>query len=150
MFFFVFINFFCGTARPAGGSGQKTPDRPQSVGQFQQNGEQQGAYGEKIAAAPQQSSHAVIDAHLPVVPEQGKQEQPGDGPQPEQQVQQKGQPFQAEGAAEGAHHVVDQAQGRPQQEALSKGGGLTQNIHVHIQRSNREKKPPRTGPASSS
>ncbi len=92
----------------------------------------------------------MVNAHLPVVRQQGEREQPHRGTQPEQQVQQKSQRGQPQAPAQGAHPVVDQAQQNPQQEPLPKDRRLAQNVHVHGQRSSRARKPPRPPAASSS
>jgi len=73
----------------------------------------------------------MVDAHLPVVPQQGEGKQPRRGPQPEQQVQQERKPPQLQAPAQGAHPVVDEAQQRPQQEALPENRRLAQHIDVH-------------------
>ncbi len=91
----------------------------------------------------------MIDAHLPVVPQEGKQEQRRRGPQPEQQVQNKGQPTQPQTPPDGAHPVVNQAQRGPKQKALPEDGRLAHDVYVHGQRRSREKNPPRP-PTSSS
>ena len=90
------------------------------------------------------------DAHLTVAAEQGEGEQRRRRPQPEQQVQQEGQAGQRQAPAQGAHPVVDQAQRRAQQDALSKDQRLAHNVYVHGQRSSRDRKPPRLPPPSSS
>ena len=92
----------------------------------------------------------MVNAHLAVVPQQGEGKQGRHRPQPEQQIQHKGQRRQADAPAQGAHPVVDQAQQNPQQEPLPKDRRLAQNIHVHGQRSSRARKPPRPPAASSS
>lgn len=92
----------------------------------------------------------MVDAHLPVVPQKGEQEQRRRGGQPEQQVQSEGQPPEAEAPPEGAHPVVEQAKQRPQQKALPEDDRLPCDVYVHGQRSSREKKPPRPPPTSSS
>lgn len=91
----------------------------------------------------------MVDAHLPIVPQEGKEEQRCRNPQPKQQVQDKGKPPQADAAAERAHHVVNQAQQRPQQEPLPENHRLARDVYVHGQRRSREKKPPRPPPSSS-
>lgn len=90
------------------------------------------------------------NAHLPVVAQQGEGEQGRRRPQPEQQVQQKGQRRQFQASAQGAHPVVDQAQRRPQQEALPEDQRLARNVYMHGQRRSRARKPPRLPPPSSS
>ena len=68
------------------------------------------------------------DAHLTVAAEQGEGEQRRRRPQPEQQVQQEGQAGQLQAPAQGAHPVVDEAQQRPQQEALAEDHRLAQFV----------------------
>lgn len=91
----------------------------------------------------------MVNAHLPVVPQQGKGEQRRDGPQPEQQVQREGQPAQADAAPQRPHSIVNQPQQHAQQQPLSKNGRLGRDLHIHGQRSSREKNPPRPPPSSS-
>ena len=91
----------------------------------------------------------MIDADLPVVPQEGEGEQGGRRPQPEQQIQQKGQPGQLQAPAQGAHPVVDKTQSRPQQKAQAKDHRLPRDVYVHGQRSRRERNPPRPLPLSS-
>ena len=91
----------------------------------------------------------MVDAHLSVLPQEGEGEQPRRGRQPEQQIQQESQPGQPQAPAQGAHPVVEEAQHRPQQEALAKDGRLGHDVYIHGQRSRREKKPPRLPPSSS-
>ena len=91
----------------------------------------------------------MVDAYLPVVPQEGEQEQRRRGPQPEQQVQPERQPPQAEAPADGPHPIVDQAQRSPQQEALPKRRRLAHHVYMHGQRRSREKNPPRPLPSSS-
>lgn len=91
----------------------------------------------------------MVKAHPPVVPQQGKGKQGGGDAQPEQEVQQEGQPGQLQTPAQSAHPVVDQAQGRPQQESQPENRRLVRHVHIHTQRSRREKKPPRPAPSSS-
>lgn len=91
----------------------------------------------------------MVNAHLAVVPQKGEQEQRRRDPQPEQQVQHKGQPPQPEAPSDSAHPVVNQTQRGPQQKALPEDGRLAHDVHVHDQRKSREKKPPRLPPSSS-
>lgn len=91
----------------------------------------------------------MVDTYLPVVPQEGEQEQCHRGSQPEQQVQDKSQPSKPQAPPDGAHPVVNQAQRGPKQEALPENDRLTHDVHVHGQRRNREKNPPRP-PTSSS
>ena len=92
----------------------------------------------------------MVDAHLPIVPQKGEQEQRRRGGQPEQQVQPEGQPAKAQTPPERAHPVIEQAQQRPKQESLPEDDRLAQHVYMHGQRSSREKKPPRFPPPSSS
>lgn len=85
----------------------------------------------------------MIDAHLPVPPEDGQQEQRRHRPHPEQQIQQERQPPEARSPAKGTHQVVYQPKAGPQQHSLAEHRRLGQHVHPHIQRSNRAKKPPR-------
>lgn len=114
VFFLIFQKFFPGPPSPPGRGGEQAEQGPDPVRQPQQGGQDQPAEGEKVQPAPQGHSGHVINADLPVVPEQGEGEQPRRRAQPEQQVQQKGQPGQLPIPAQGAHAVVDQAQHRPQ------------------------------------
>lgn len=91
----------------------------------------------------------MVDAHLPVVPREGEGKQRRDGPQPEQQVQREGQPAQSHTPAQRPHPVVNQPQQHTQQQPLPKNGRLGRNVHIHGQRSSREKNPPRPPPSSS-
>lgn len=88
--------------------------------------------------------------HLPSPPKDGEEEQGGDGGQPEQQVQQKGQPLPAQAAANGPQQIVQQSQRRPQQKPLTQHLRLGQHINAHAQPSSRAKKPPRPAGWSSS
>lgn len=90
-FFLIFQKFFPGPSGPPGWSGKQTKKRPDFAGNPQQNGQNQTAEGEKIASASQRHGGHVVDAHLAVVPQQGKGKQPSRGREPEQQVQQEGQ-----------------------------------------------------------
>ena len=145
----IFQKFFPGPSHAAGGGGEKPPKRPDQPRQPQQRGQHQAAEREKIQAAPQSRRSHVVDAHLSVVPQEGEGEQGRRRPQPEQQVQQEGQPGQLQAAAQGAHPIVDKAQRRPQQEAQAKDRRLARDVHVHGQRSRRARKPPRSRPSSS-
>ena len=116
----------------------------------QQYGQRQTAQRGEIQPAPQQESQHMVDAHLPVVPQEGEGKQRRHRAQPEQQVQRDRQRPQANVPAHRPHPVVDQAQRRPQQEALAKNGRQDRDVYVHTQRSRREKKPPRLPPPSSS
>ncbi len=131
VFFLIFQKFFRLPASEAGGGGEQAEQSPEPVRQPQQGGQDQPAEGEEVQPAPQSHGGHVVNADLPVVPEQGEGEQPRRGPHPEQQVQQKGQPGQPPIPAQGAHAVVDQAKRRPQQEALAENGRLVQNIRGH-------------------
>ena len=91
----------------------------------------------------------MVDAHLSVIPQEGEGEQRRGRPQPEQQIQHKGQPPQPEAPPDSAHPVVNQAQRGPQQKALPEDDRLAHDVHVHDQRKSREKKPPRLPPSSS-
>ena len=150
VFFLIFQNFFPGPPGPSGGSHEQAEKRPDLVRLPQQNGQDQAAQGEEIGPASQRHGGHVVDAHLPVVRQQGKGEQPRRGPQPEQQVQQEGQTGQLQTPAQGAHPVVDEAQQRSQQEALPEDQRLAHDVYMHGQRSSRARKPPRLPPASSS
>ncbi len=130
-FFSIFQKFFPGPPGLPGRGHEQTDKRPNFVRQPQQNGQNQAAQGEKIGSAPQRHGGHVVDAHLSVVRQQGEGEQPRRGPQPEQQVQQEGQADQLQGPAQGAHPVVDEAQQRPQQEALPEDHRLAQYVDVH-------------------
>lgn len=149
VFFLFFQKIFPGPSGPAGWGGEQDEKSSDLVGQPQQRGQYQPAQGEEIRPAPQQQRGHVIDAHLPVVPQEGEGEQAGRAPQPEQQVQHEGQGAQPQAPAQGAHPVVNEAQQRPQQEALTENGGLAYDVYVHGQRSSREKKPIRPAPSSS-
>lgn len=91
----------------------------------------------------------MIDAHLPALPEHRQQEQRGGDAHPEQQVQQKGQPAQTQAVADGPQQIVKQAQRTAQQHSLAEHRRLAQHVHMHGQRSSREKNPPRVPPSSS-
>lgn len=91
----------------------------------------------------------MVDAHLPVVPQQSKGKQRRDGPQPEQQVQREGKPAQADAAPQRPHPIVNQPQQHAQQQPLPKNSRLGRDLHIHGQRSSREKNPPRLPPSSS-
>lgn len=150
MFFSNFQKFFCLPPRQPD-RGRKQPEyRLYPPGQPEQRGQHQAAEGEEVQPAPQRRRRHMINAHLPVVGQQGEGKQPRRGPQPEQQVQQKGQRGQPKAPAQGAHSVIDQAQQNPQQAPLPKDRRLAQNIHMHGQRSSRARKPPRPPAASSS
>ena len=150
MFFSNFKKFFCPPPRQPDRSGEQAERRAHSPRQPEQRGQHQAAEGEKVQPAPQRRRRHVVDAHPPVVGQQGEGEQPRRGPQPEQHVQRKGQRSQPQAPAQGAHPVVDQAQQRPQRDALPKHRRLAQDVHVHGQRSSRARKPPRPPAASSS
>lgn len=141
-------NFFSGPARPADWDCQNPPYFSRHLRQPQQRGQNQTAERAKIGSSAQQKRRHVIDTHLPIVLQEGEQKQRRGRAQPEQQVQQKGQPAQMEAAPDGPHSIVNHAQRRPQQEPLTKDGRLARHIDVH-QRSSREKKPPRLPPSSS-
>ena len=150
MFFSNFQKIFCLPPRQPD-RGRKQPEhRLYPPGQPEQRGQHQAAEGEEVQPAPQRRRRHMINAHLPVVGQQGEGKQPRRGPQPEQQVQQKGQRGQPKAPAQGAHSVIDQAQQNPQQAPLPKDRRLAQNIHMHGQRSSRARKPPRPPAASSS
>ena len=150
MFFSNFQKIFCLPPRQPD-RGRKQPEhRLYPPGQPEQRGQHQAAEGEEVQPAPQRRRRHMINAHLPVVGQQGEGKQPGRVPQPEQQVQQKGQRGQPKAPAQGAHSVIDQAQQNPQQAPLPKDRRLAQNIHMHGQRSSRARKPPRPPAASSS
>ena len=89
------------------------------------------------------------DAHPAVIPQQGEGKQGGGNAQPEQQIQQEGQPGQLQAPAQGAHPIVDKTQSRPQQKAQAKDHRLPRDVYVHGQRSRRERNPPRPLPSSS-
>ena len=109
------------------------------------------AQGEEISAAPQQEGGDVKYLDLPVSPGQGKQEQRGGSPQPEQQVQGEGQPAFGKLPAQRPEHIVHQAQRPARQYRLPKGRRLSQSVYAHgLQRSSRAKKPPRPPVWSSS
>lgn len=145
----IFQKFFRAPGRRAHRRGERPPQPAHKLRQRQQRGQHQAAQREEIRPAPQGQRGHVVDAHPPVVQGQGEQEQRRRRPQPEQQVQDEGQAGQGQGAPQGAHPVVDQPQQCPQQQPLPEDGGLAGNVHVHGQRSRREKKPPRP-PVSSS
>ena len=92
----------------------------------------------------------MVNAHLPVVPQEGEGEQRRRRAQPEHHIQHKGQRPQADTPPHRPHPVVNEAQRRPQEKALPKDRRLDRNIDVHTQRSRRERKPPRLPPPSSS
>lgn len=131
VFFLIFQKFFRRPAGEAGGGGEQAEQGPDFVRQPQQGGQDHPAEGEEVQPAPQGHGGHVVNADLSVVSEQGECEQPRRGAHPEQQVQQKGQPGQFPIPAQGAHPVVDQAQRRPQQEALTENGRLVQNVRGH-------------------
>ena len=145
----IFQKFFPGPARQPDWGRDQPPKRPDPVRQPEQRGQHQPAEGEEVRSAPQRHRGDVVDAHLPVVPQEGEGEQRRRRAQPEQQVQDKGQPGQPQGAAQGAHPVVKEAQGGAQLKALGKDRRLTDGVYVHAQRSSREKNPPRLPPSSS-
>lgn len=145
----IFKKFFSSPHRPADGSGEQPPQRPDPARQPQQRGQHQTAEGEKVQPAPQSRRGHMVDAHLSVVPQEGEGEQGRGGPQPEQQIQQEGQPGQLQAPAQGARPIVDKAQRRPQQEAQAKDHRLVRDVYVHGQRSRRAKNPPRSRPSSS-
>lgn len=91
----------------------------------------------------------MVNAHLPVLPQHRQQEQRGDHAQPKHQVQQKGQPTAARAVPDGPHQVIERPQRPAQENPLAEHRRLAQHIHMHGQRSRREKNPPRL-PASSS
>ena len=74
----------------------------------------------------------MVDAHLPVVPQEGEGEQRCHCAQPEQHVQHERQRPQADIPPHRPHPVIDQAQRRPQQEALAKNGRLDRDVYVHL------------------
>lgn len=145
----IFQKFFCPPPRPADRGGGQPPQCPDPRRQPEQRGQHQPAEGEEIQPAAQRRRGHMVDAHAPVVPQQGEGEQGGGDAQPEQQVQQKGQPGQLQAPAQGAHPVVDEAQRGPQQKGQPKDLRLVRHVHIHGQRSRREKKPPRPAPSSS-
>ena len=145
-----FQKFFSGPPGPPRRGGKKPEKGPNDTGQPQKKGQNQLAEGEEIAPAPQHRRGHVENAHLSVVPQQGEGEQGRRRADPEQQVQQEGQRGQLQAPAQGAHPVVNQAQGRPQQESLPENQRLVQDIYIHRQRSSRARKPPRFEPPSSS
>ena len=107
------------------------------------------AEGEKVQPASQGGRGYVVDAHLPVIPQEGEGEQGRSRRQPKQQIQQESQPDQLQVPAQSAHSIVDKAQRRPQQESLAKDQRLTRDVYVHDQRNRRESSPPRSLPSSS-
>ncbi len=141
-FFSIFQKFFRPLRQRPQRGGEQPPDSAGQPGRPQQRRQRQTAEGEEIGPAPQRHRGHVEDAHPPVVPGQGEQEQGRRSPQPEQQIQRKGQADRPPGAPQGAHGVVDQPQQRTQQERLPEYGGLARDVHVHAQRSSRERKPP--------
>lgn len=104
---------------------------------------------EEVQPAAQSRRGHMIDADLPVVPQEGEGKQGRSRPQPEQQIQQEGQPGQPQAPAQGAHPIVDKAQRRPQQSAQPKDCRLARDVYVHGQRNRRERNPPRSLPSSS-
>ena len=92
----------------------------------------------------------MVYVHLPAVPKQGECEQRPHRPQPEQHVQHKSQGGQPDAPTQGAHPVVHQPQQRPKGQPLPEHRRLGGHIHIHSQRSSRDRKPPRAPPASSS
>ncbi len=141
-FFSIFQKFFRSPPHCPQRGGEQPPDPARETGQPQQCGQSQTAEGEEIGPAPQGHRSDMEDANPAVVPGQGEQEQGRRGAQPEQQVQRKGEDAFLPRAPQGAHPVVDQPQQRPQQEPLAEYGGLARDVHVHAQRSSRERKPP--------
>lgn len=150
VFFLNFQKFFPSRPNPAKRGGEQAEKSPNFVGNPQQYGQNQAAEGEKVPAAAQRHGSYVIDAHLPVVLQQGEGEEGRDHPQPEQQVEPEGQPAQLQGPAHRAHPVVGQPQQRPQQKALPRYRRLGDHVRGHGQRSSRARKPPRLPEPSSS
>lgn len=148
-FFFIFQKNFSGQPKFSDRGGQKPPEPPHDLQDFAKQRQRQPAQSEKVEPAPQEHRRPVVDAHLPRVPEDGQQEQGDRRPQPEDEIQQGGQPLERNTPADGPHEVVHQPQRRPQQKALAEHRGLGRYVRGH-QRSSREKKPPLDGPASSS
>ena len=62
--------------------------------------------------------------------------------QPEQNIQHEGQPPPSGTAAEGAQHIIHQAEDRSQQQTRQKDLPLGRHIHMHGQRSRRARNPP--------
>ena len=131
VFFLIFQKFFCVPPGAPGGGGEQAQKEADLVRQPQQGGQDQAAGGEEIPAAPQGHRRHMVDAHLPVLPQQGEGEQPRRRPQPEQQIQQEGQGGGAQAPAQSAHPVIDQAQKRPQQKPLPKDRRLARDVDVH-------------------
>ena len=116
----------------------------------QQGGQHQPAQRQEIHPASDQKSQHMVNTNLSAVPQEGQGEQRRHNPQPKQQIQHESQDSQADAPAQGAHPIVHQAQQRPQQDPLPENSRLGRDIHVHGQRSSRDRNPPRTPPPSSS
>lgn len=146
--FYNFPDFFHGPGQEEeGGGGQ--PEQPGGEA-GRQAGEQQHrrAQEPEIDAAPQQEGGDCIEPQLPAPPEDGIEEEPHSGQDPEEQVQGRAQEGQADPPPEGAHQVVGHAQPGPQQHRPQEGPGLVQQVDLHY-RNSRARKPPRSPPASS-
>ncbi len=114
VFFLIFQKFFPGPSSPPDGGSEETEKCPNFVGRPQKRGQNQAAEGEKIGSAPQSHGGHVVNAHFPIVPQEGEGEQSRRGPQPEQQVQEEGQAGQLQAPAQGTHSVIDKSQQDPQ------------------------------------
>lgn len=130
--FLIFQKFFFRLPEAAERGRAKPPDPPQKFQKLEKNRQHGPAQGGEIGPASQQKGGPLIDAHLSRAPADGQQEQGGGRPQPEGQVQQKGQPFQRQAPPDGPHPVVHQAQRRAQQKALAEQRGLGRHIRGHI------------------
>lgn len=74
----------------------------------------------------------MIDAHFPVVPQQGEGKQRRHRPQPEHHVQHESQGGQPDAPAQGAHPIVHQAQQRSKGQSLPEYRRLDPDVHIHL------------------
>ena len=129
--FSIFQKFFCPPPPRPGRAEQQGRQPPHGGAGRQQSGQHQPAEGQQIGPAAQQQGCRQIDADLPALPRQRGGKQQAGRRQPEQQVQQKGQPPPAEAAPQGPQQVVSQSQPGPQSGGPGKSQGLPRDVHMH-------------------
>ena len=95
----------------------------------------------KIQASSAQQGQSQIDPYPPLFGPVGVGKKEHRDPEPEQQIQRRGQAPEGEAAAEYAKQVITQADPQPQQDTRSKGQGLPRNRDGHGRKS-RRKRPP--------
>lgn len=129
---------------------EQTPQKRPTVCQNAEKRQRQPAQRQKISPSAQEKRRPLIEADLPVSPENGKQEQCGGRGEPEAQVQQRGGQPSLQPHPEHPEQVIQQPQPRAHRQRLQKIHSLGRHVHPHGQRSSRaSREPPRSRRSSS-